>query len=150
MKALEDSMTELRQNRGGNMKTLEDLVTELLDAKSKEESAKTYRVRAEEAICERIPSEDGKKQVTVKLDSGGSVTVKRDTNYSADTGAILKLGLWPEKELAPPIETKAALDVTGYHWYEDHHPEVFARLTEHVSTKPAKPSVTVKLPEKGE
>jgi len=132
------------------MKTLEDLVTELLDAKSAEEYAKEKRIRAEVGICERIPSEDGKKQVTAKLDSGGSVTVKRDTNYSADTGAILKLGLWAEGELSPPIKKKATLDVVGYHWYEEHHPGVFARLTEHVSAKPAKPSVTVKLPKKGE
>lgn len=53
-------------------------------------------------------------------------------------------------ELVPPVKTKAALDATGYLWYEKNHPEVFAQLARHVSTKPAKPSVTVKLPKKGE
>jgi hypothetical protein len=132
------------------MRPLEDLAADLSWAKECEDVAKEQRIKVEAEICKRIPAEDGKKQVTVKLEGGGSVTVKRDTNYSADTGAILKLGLWSEEELAPPIKTKAALDVTGYHWYEENRPRIFARLTEHVSTKPAKPSVTVKLPESGE
>lgn len=110
-------------------------------AKEAEETAKANRIAIEEMIAALIPGpETGQKTVTVK--DGSKLVVTRGFNYKADIEAIKHYQL----AFGAPITSKTthALDVKGYEWYRENHPDVFAQIAQHVSVTPKKVSVALK------
>ncbi len=127
------------------MNLFELLVPQLLDARMNEESAKVLRISIEERISNQIKTpEVGQKTVT--LSDGTKVTVKRGLNYTADLEAIL--GIFATLDTPAPVEQKTTwkLDVKGYEWYREHRPDLYEAMMEHIAVKPAKTSVSIKVP----
>ncbi|MCP4900030.1 MAG: hypothetical protein GY906_23930 [bacterium] len=132
-----------------------DLVQELRLAKVTENVAKKKRVALEEEIATLVPTKDeGQKTVEAKGDDGQvlKVTVKRGLNYRADLAEIEKF--FGEESpsdghhfLAAPVKQKSTreLDIKGYEWYRESHPEIFACFSEYVTVTPKKPAVTIKV-----
>lgn len=125
------------------------LAANLRIAKRNEESTRANRIALEGMIAELIP---GKEigQVTERFPDGSGIVVKRGFNYKADLAGIE--GVFVEcNGLPAPIKTKtsSSLDVDGYEWYRQNHPELFALLANHVIVTPKKVAVELK-PAKGE
>lgn len=122
------------------------LACELDHAKRQEELAKFKRVEAENRIAALIETDDvGQKTVT--LENGIKITVKRALNYTADTDAIREAFSGQVKPAPMVQKTTWSLDVKGYEWYRRNWPEFFKLIEPHVSVKPAKVAVTLKMPE---
>lgn len=120
------------------------LAVNLRAAKVAEESAKAHRITIEEMLAPLIPGpEIGSKTITLK--DGSKVTITRGFNYKADLDEIEK-ALAPYKEWPAPIKSKSTcqLDVDGYEWYRENHPEIFAQIAQHVSVTPKKVSVVLR------
>ena len=123
-----------------------ELATQFRLAKIEEDLSKKKRIAIEDQIATLIPSKaDGQKTVTLK--NGTKVTVKRGLSYKADLDSIMQFF----KEMAQPIlaipiksKTTRELDIAGYEWYRQNHPDVFNLLSQHIIVAPRKPSVTVK------
>lgn len=132
-------------------KKLHILAMNLRYMKEREEGAKVNRIAVEDMIVELIPGK-GIGQVTETLPDGSKIVVKRGLNYKADLSAIgAVLVQNADDELPVPIESKTThkLDVRGYEWYRENHPEIFQRMTEYVTVTPKKVAVELKDP-KGE
>jgi hypothetical protein len=136
----------------GKQEEIEYLVRRLLSAKQTEEEARAKRIACEEKLIALIPCPD-RGQKTFTLNSGVKVTIERGFNYKADIG---KIEQFFEKHNAPIIlsdarlplpvkhQTTSSLDVPGYEWYKDNHPEIFGQIAPFVTVTPKKTSVTVK------
>ena len=134
-----------------------DLVQELRLAKVAENVARKRKVALEEEISSLIPSkETGQRTIEAKSDDGQAikVTVKRGLNYKADLDKIDAYFFEESPSdghnlLATPTKAKTAreLDVSGYEWYKETHPEIFAEIAKHVTVTPKKTAVTIKVVE---
>ncbi len=121
------------------------------DAKVAESEAKTHRIKLECQIEAAITCpEEG--QVTIRLPNGSSVCVKRSLIYKADIEAIQGTfsdinsteGVFDTLPCPLKSSTKIELDKDGYAWYKKNYPDIFGRITQHVTVKPAKTSITRK------
>jgi len=120
------------------MKSLEELATNLYDAKKAEEAAKAQRIEAEEAIAALVETpENGSKTVTA---GALKITVKRGLSYKADVQAILGLGL-----ADPPLKTKIELHEKAYEEIRQSDPDLFAKVSRFVTVTPRKVAVSLNL-----
>lgn len=122
---------------------LEKLAIELYHAKKAEDAAKKLRIEAEEKIAALV--ETGENQSKTVEAGDIKVTVKRKLNYKADVEAILALNipaiLRPVKTVPETVE----FDEKVYEGLREQHPDTFSAIAKHVTTTPAKVSVTLKL-----
>ena len=132
------------------MSNLEQLATELYEAKKAEESAKARRIEVEEAIAAQVETGDnGSKTVNA---GALKLTVKRGMIYKANVDAIREIG---ETEMpngtalplkfVPPQPATYEFDEKAYESLRSAAPEAFAKLARFVTAKPRKVSVELKL-----
>jgi hypothetical protein len=132
------------------MKTLEQLATDLWDAKKAEDIAKQKRIEAEEAIAALVETtETGSK--TVPAGDNLKVTVKRGIIFNVDVdvlrsmaGVEIPADLCPVK-MTPPVPAGYAFDEKAYLDLKEHYPEIYGKIAKIVTTKPRKVSVELKL-----
>ena len=116
---------------------LESLAIELANAKHAEDEAKSARIKAEEALAERIETV-GSSSHTVKC-GRISVTVRRGYNYAVDDMSEFKA------EFPDLVKTKVELDKAAYEKFVGSGTSAADRAMQLVTVKPAKVSVTLKL-----
>lgn len=137
------------QDRNDKLRTL---ANSFLKAKEDEETAKAARISVEEEIAALIETpEQGQTTVSIpiRFEKALKITVKRGLIYKADARDIREVFLdaFIAERLPIPIVTKIEekLDVKGYEWYKENHPEIFSELSEFVTVTPKKTAVTVKV-----
>lgn len=124
------------------MEELEVLAQNLRAAKSTENKAKEFRVKAEEAVIALTGcQEDGSK---THDSESFKITVKGGLRYTCDMEALEKLDIIP---VLMPVKTEVKFDAKGYKWLRENETEVFKKVASCVTVKPAKPSVTLKVKE---
>jgi hypothetical protein len=126
---------------------IETLVDSLVTAKAIESIATAKRIRWEERVAQKLGgTEDGQKTTT--LENGMKVTIKRGFNFSADCDAIRKLFAVEQYDSSPPIEIKTTikLDEPAYKEFARRLPAAYKRMTQFVTAKPKKVSVTLAEP----
>jgi hypothetical protein len=124
---------------------LAELLKQLANAKVAETEAKNARVAIEEQIAATLADRPERGQRTIQ---GGvfKCTVKFDLNYKANVEAIRQLDV--PLEVGLPLKQKPAtweFDETAYERLREEHPEIAAKIAPFVETKPAKPSLTLKV-----
>lgn len=124
------------------MGTLNELAKELYLAKRAEDKAKAKRIEIEEQIAAQVETSD-RGQKTVDAGEGFKITVKRGLSYEADCTLLATL-LGPDAPVKE-VPAKLAFDATAYEKLRETAPDLFAAAAEHVTTKPSKPSVTIRL-----
>ena len=127
------------------MATLLELAKDMFEAKRAEDEAKTKRIAAEEAIAALVETDDNGSK-TVACGEGLKVTVKRALSYDADVEAIraLEIEKHPVTYVAP-VGARFEFDFRAYEEMREKDPEAFKLVAQHVTTKPRKASVTLKL-----
>lgn len=117
------------------------LKTALIKAKAAENAAKEHRLEIEEAILAHFPKDKQEGSVT-NADFGISVAYKltRTVDTDALQSAWEKLSANSQKA----FKWKADLDLKQYRAIQDLDPASFDQLAVFVTTKPAKPSVSIK------
>jgi len=121
---------------------LSGLASKLYDAKKVEEAARTARIAIEEQIAEVVETGENESK-TVKACDGLKITVKRALNYKADVDAIRALAI--DDTPLKLVPSKYELDTKAYELLKTKDPQRFKMVSQHVVTKPAKVSVTLKL-----
>lgn len=124
------------------MKTLNELAIELYQAKRSEDEAKKKRIEIEELIAAQVETKD-RGQATVDAGEGMKITVKRDLSYDADC-ALISAILGPDAPVKT-VPAKLEFDATAYERLRTNAPDLYDSITKYVTTKPKKPSVTIKL-----
>ena len=124
------------------------LSVNLRAAKEAEASAKERRIEIEEMIAEIVPGPDI-GQVTVSVKDGSKLVVTRGFNYKADLDGIRNvIAECNDRGMGIIVPTRSKttheLDIRGYEWYKQSHPQIFAQLSQHVSITPKKVSVVPK------
>ncbi len=133
---------------------LRTLCSKLLCAKKVEEQAKAARTSIESAIAELVPGPTN-GQKTRTFEDGVKVTVKRKLLYCANVieieKAVASVSKRIGKEIPVPVESKTTrtLDVKGYEWFRSNAPDMFNLISKHVTVKPGKDAVTIKIPDAG-
>ena len=126
------------------MHTLQELAVTLFEAKQLESKAKKTRIEAEEQIAKLIETpEQGSK--TEDAGNGIRITVKRGLLFKADVDAIREMDIPEEVMPIKCIPASYAFDMKTYEYVRGHHPDVASKLARHITTKPAKTAVTLKL-----
>lgn len=127
---------------------MQRLTTQFSEAKSREIEAKNKRIEIEEKIAQLVEVEDGKTQKTVSITPVTKLTIKKGKRYKADTSSIREM--FDGEPLPAPLKEKVvvSLDEKGYEWYRANRPDVFRKLSKHVTVTPSKPQVSVKIVEK--
>lgn len=131
-------------------RSLEQLATELYDAKKIEDEARVARIAIEEEIAVLVPTGDvGSK--TVKA-GALKLTVKRALKYAADVDAIRDIG---ESEMpggaalplkyVPPQEATYEFDEKAYERMREIYPAAFLLVSRLVTVTPRKIAVELKL-----
>lgn len=121
--------------------TLEEAVAALVDAKRREDAAKSERLACEELICQlQPPKPEGSMTVEAgdyKVTLTGSMTYKAD-----DLEALREITRGWDANLVP-LKTKTELDATGCKWLRENRPELWGQLAKVITVKPAKVAVKV-------
>jgi len=122
---------------------LKELATALYDTKKAEDAAKKIRIAVEDQIADLVETaENGSRTV----DAGDlKVTVKRALSYEADVNAIMKVEGSEDDMPLTLIPAEWVFDEKRYEDLRTLNPGLFAALSTHVTTKPRKVSVTLKL-----
>lgn len=131
---------------------LKSLTVDLAAARNDEAEAKKRRIQAEEAIVALLDPGD-KSTITIDPGNGLKVTVKTELGYKADIDEILKI----DSDLIKAT-VKQELDVKAYEELRERKgrfaplsmsaenaERLFARISEHVTVSPKKPSVSLKV-----
>lgn len=127
-----------------NVRSLEALACELANAKTDESKAKSRRVMLEEEIAAMLDSpENGSK--TFPAGSGLKITIKRGWLYKADVDAIRDMDIADEVSPIKLVPAQEVFDPKEYERIIKDHPDIAARLAQHVTVTPAKVSVTLKV-----
>ena len=133
------------------MATLLDLAKDLFAAKRSEDEAKTKRIAAEEAIAALVETDDNGSK-TMACGEGLKVVVKRSLSYDADVEIIRGINFGNYKDttayplkLVPAQAASYEFDEAAYEKLRTLNPTIFALVAQHVTTKPRKVSVTLKL-----
>lgn len=116
------------------MESIDPLLAELAIAKTNELNAKNARIEVEERLLAQFELGD-KERKTVKGTNGLSATLQTGLSYKLEKD-------YPEDM---PIKTKVELDSTKYEKLREDDPEKFKSLSQYVTTKPKKASVTLKV-----
>ena len=126
------------------LSTAAQLAASLEAAKAKEAKAKKVRVDLEERLASILKHpEEGAKTHTC---GDYKVTVKGGINRSMDWDQWDQIEADIPEQLRP-IETKRALVPAGCKWLRNNEPELWAKIAQAITEKPAKVSVTVKRAE---
>jgi hypothetical protein len=130
----------------GNLKMttdeqLETLSQRFLDAKAHEGEATKARVAIEEEIVALIrPNKEG--QTSLRLGSGYKLTITNKMIYKGDCDALEAMSeTWPEEYKV--VRIKKDLNETKLREIRTYRPEVWLRMSEVITMKPAKVSVKV-------
>lgn len=121
---------------------LNELARELYAAKRTEDAAKKQRIQIEERIAALVETPERGSR-TVDAGEGMKINVKRDLSYEGDVQALCKaLG-----DLAPVeiIPEELAFSPKKYEALRESNPAAFEAATRHVSTRPRKVSVSLRL-----
>lgn len=124
---------------------LHSLAHQLATAKANEEAAKTERLRIESEILQHIEAKPNGTS-SKKFEDDTKLTVVFSTTYKLD------LSKWEAiKSAIPtqlhPIKLKQEPDVAGIRWLKENRPDLYNVIAECVTATPAKPSVSVNLPQ---
>ncbi|TSE32980.1 hypothetical protein LCC91_07835 [Tepidimonas taiwanensis] len=126
---------------------LTDAVQALIDAKRDEDFARKRRIEAEERIA--ALANFNKEEGSQTIEAGGvKVTLTARLNYACEDPQALAAACAAAGAPASmiPVKTVVELDATGAKWLRAHEPEYWARvLAPHITVKPAKTSVAVKV-----
>ena len=112
----------------------DELLAELAFAKTAEAKAKDNRISIEEKIIAQLELGE-KERKTIKGGNGLTITVATGISYKLDKDYPIEM----------PVKVKTELDTSAYEKLKEEKPEVFKVLSEFVTTKPKKPSVTLKV-----
>ena len=127
-----------------NAKSIEALACDLANAKTDEAKAKSRRIMLEEEIAARVDSpENGSK--TFPAGNGLKITIKRGWLYKADVDAIRGMDIADEVSPIKLIPAQEVFDSKEYERIIKDHPDIAAKLAQHVTVTPAKVSVTLKV-----
>lgn len=119
--------------------SLSKLVQELYTAKQQEEVAKKARIAAEEAIAALVETGDNGSRT---VDAGVmKVTVKRSLSYAIDDEEAFA-NAWPTMVRTT---VKRELDWKVYEAARERDPRLFREMSEHVTVRPKKVSVSLKV-----
>jgi hypothetical protein len=116
------------------MESHDELLAELAFAKTAEAKAKDNRIAIEEKILANFKLGE-KERKTVKGSNGLTATLATGISYKLDKE-------YPDEM---PVKTTVKLDETKYEKLRESDPDVFKVLSEYVTTKPKKASVTLKV-----
>lgn len=121
-----------------NSLSIDELAIELFNARAAEANAKERRIQIEEAILAQTQTAE-KGTTTLVTGSVLKISIKTDLSYKANVAAIELI----DSDLVKVTEKKE-LDSKAYEALRDDNPDLFNRISEHVTTEPRKPSVTLK------
>ena len=113
---------------------IDELLAELAFAKTNESKAKEKRIEVEEKILAQFELGE-KERKTIKGSNGLTATLETKLSYKLESGFPAEM----------PTRMKTELDKTKYEKIRESDPELFSKLSEFVTTKPAKASVTLKV-----
>jgi len=127
-----------------NVDPLGEAVQAYIDAKRQEDLATRARVQAEERILALHPA---REEGADSFEAGGyKVTVTGKVTYTCPDISALSAACAHMPAQMLPLRTKTELDATGAKWLRANEPELWARyVAPHVTVKPAKASVSVKV-----
>lgn len=119
---------------------LEYLCSQWVQAKASEDAQREYRVKLEKQILEHVGS---RKE--------GAQTVNAPHFKITTTGKLSRAVDWEvwdtiAPEVPPslhPVKVSRSLDVKGLHYLERNEPEVYRKILECITTKPAKTAVKI-------
>ena len=127
---------------------------ELKAAKLQEAIATERRIEFEEQIIMLVPAElkvhEG--QTTIPLSDGSKIVTKAGITVKSDIDEIKKIfGDLGYVGMYCPIAMKTThtLDLKGYEWYKQNHPDIYSLIAEHVTVTPKKIGVELKPAKKG-
>jgi hypothetical protein len=122
--------------------TIDQLVDQLIGAKSAERNATAQRVAIEEQIIAQLGKRDEGSQ-THELISGMKVTITGKLSYKADMEKLQAICAKLPPEMRP-IKTETKLDETGAKYLRNNEPQIWAKLAAAITLKDAKPSIEIK------
>lgn len=119
-----------------------ELLAAWLKAKKAEEKAKKSRNEIETEIAALYGTTFDGGSKTFKEDDGFKVTIKKNVVYSLDQDAwkTARLSLLDNER---PEKIKFELDKTGYEWLRNNNPAQFKIVSDCVSMKENKPTISV-------
>ena len=123
--------------------TLDELVTQYIDAKRAEDAANARRVHLEQQILAFAPAKEEGSQTTT-LASGMKLTTTGKLSYKVDDLDALREITRSWDDNLVPLKTTTTLDEAGCKYLRAERPELWVQLARVVTTKPAKTSVSVK------
>ena len=121
------------------IKPLPLLVAELRAAKRAEDVAKSHRTDIESQIVAMFPAQTG--EATVK-EAEFSISYK--TTRTVDTEGLQTAWTALSANSQKAFTWKASLDLKQFRAIQELDPESFGQLAAYVTTKPAKPAITLK------
>lgn len=123
------------------MKTLEQLASDWLDAKSQERMANALRLSIEDAILEQVrPNKEG--ATTTALPNGYRIVSTAKTIFKADIGAMEDIVADWDQNLVP-LKTKVELDDSKLKALRESYPKLWLEIAGVVDSKPAKTHIAV-------
>lgn len=120
---------------------LQSLKAMWITYKEIEEEAKKDRVAVEDAILAQFPSDKLEGSVT-NLNAG--ITVSYKLTRSVNTEAVQEAWEKLSPNARKAFKWTAGLDLKAYRACQDMDPDSFAQVAEFVTSKPAKPAISVK------
>lgn len=123
-------------------RTLDDLALAWREAKREESVANARRIDIEQKILEITGCrEEGSETITT--DTGLKITVTGKLNRTLDAATWAELeSVIPEA--LRPVVYKPSLELKGLRYLENNEPDIFAIVSKAITTKPAKPSISIK------
>lgn len=126
-------------------KAKEKLFNDLIKAKKAEDQAKDKRIELEEEIAELYKDQVEGKSKTFNEEIGKSkfkITLKKSILQTLDQDAYLKIR--PQiPEDRRPEKVKFSIDSAGYEWLKENDRENFIKVSNCVSEKEGKTSITI-------
>ena len=116
------------------MDSIDDLLAELAFAKTNLQKAKDEVLKVEEKILNQQETKD-KGSKTITGGNGLKLTITTGYSYKLESG-------FP-KEM--PTKMKTELDASKYEKIRESDPDLFNKLSEFVTAKPKKPSLSLKV-----
>ena len=120
--------------------TLPELRAAWLACKQAEKTAAAQRLEVEQQILALMPAQD---EGTV-TDKEAGVSVTYGITRSVDTDAILKHWQSLPAGAQTAVKFKASVDVRAWRVIEEHDPAARAALGQFITSKPAKPTISIK------
>lgn len=124
------------------METLDELIAEFRDWKTREESAKEARRAVAEKIAAALEHpEEGSKTHAV---GGYKVTIKGVVNRRVDWELFDGVCFTLPVGVPPPVVQKRELDMRGVRWIQANEPALYARLATAITATPGAVQVEVR------